>query len=49
MTAMELDNEEANDLVHRVLTDQLLDILEQEHEAYVVKAGLDINREPKRS
>ena len=45
LTAMELDNKRSHKVVHRVLTYQLLDILEQEHHAYMVKEGLDIREE----
>ena len=47
--AMEVDLDPGNYAVHEVLTGQLLDILEREHNEYVGKEGLDINMEPEKS
>ena len=47
--AMELDMDPGNFTVHEVLTGQLLDILEREHNEYVGKEGLDINLDPEKS
>jgi hypothetical protein len=41
--AMEIDANPENYGVHKVMTGQLLDILEREHSEYVVKERLDIN------
>jgi hypothetical protein len=48
LASMELDVNPENDTVHMVLTDQLLEILEKEHNTYVVNEGLDINRDPEK-
>ena len=47
--AMELDLDPGNFTVHEVLTGQLLDILEREHNEYVGKEGLDFNLDPEKS
>ena len=47
--AMELDTDPGNYGVHEVLTGQLLDNLEREHNEYVGKEGLDINVESEKS
>jgi hypothetical protein len=47
--AMEIDSDPANYVIHMVMTGQLLDILEREHNEYVVKESLDINKEPENS
>ena len=47
--AMEIDSDPANYVIHMVMTGQLLDILEREHNEYVVKESLDINKEPEKS
>ena len=47
--AMEVDLDPGNYAVHDVLTGQLLDILEKEHNEYVGKEGLYINMEPEKS
>ena len=39
----------ANYRIHMVMTGQLLDILDREYNEYVVKGGLDINKEPENS
>jgi hypothetical protein len=44
--AMEIDGNPENYGVHHVMTEQLLDILEREHNEYVVNEKLDINLEP---
>ena len=47
--AMEIDSDPANYRIHMVMTGQLMDILEREHNEYVVKESLDINKEPEKS
>ena len=47
--AMEIDGNPENYGVHHVTTEQLLDILEREHNEYVVNEKLDINLEPQKS
>ena len=47
--AMEMDANPENYGVHQVMTGQLLDILEREHNEYVVNERLDINLEPQKS
>ena len=47
--AMEIDANPENYSVHKVMTGQLLDILEREHNEYVVNEELDINLEPQKS
>ena len=47
--AMELDLDPGNFTVHEVLTGQLLDILEREHNECVGKEGLDFNLDPDKS
>ena len=46
---MEINLDAGNYMVHKMLTGQLLDILEREHNEYVIKEGLDINIEPEKS
>ena len=49
LRSLELENNERNIGVHKVLCRQLLGMLDKEHQAYVRKEGLSIENEPEKS